>query len=136
MEVRTMSNSKAVQAIYAAFGAGDVPAILAHLADNIDWEYSGAVAEVPYLQKRDGRDEVAGFFESLGVLEFHAFTPKEILDGGDVVVALIDIDVTVKATGKRLTEEDEIHVFRFNADGKVARFRHGVNTHATVLAFS
>jgi ketosteroid isomerase-like protein len=131
-----MNNFETVQAIYAAFGAGDVPAILGHLADDIDWEYSGAVSEVPYLQKRDGRDAVTGFFESLGALEFHAFTPKEILDGGDVVVALVDVDATVKATGKRVTEEDEIHVFRFNPAGKVARFRHGVNTHASVLAFT
>src|SRR4051794_27659116 len=105
-----MSNLATVQAIYAAFGAGDVPTILAHVADDIDWEYSGAVSEVPWLRKRDGREEVAGFFESLNALEFHSFTVKEILDGGDVVVALIDIDATVKATGKRVTEEDEIHV--------------------------
>jgi ketosteroid isomerase-like protein len=131
-----MSNLGTVQAIYAAFGAGDVPAILAHLADDIDWEYSGAVSEVPYLQKRYGRDAVAGFFEALATLEFHSFKTKEILDGGDVVVALVDVDATVKATGRRVTEEDEIHLFRFDATGKVARFRHGVNTHASVLAFT
>ena len=89
---------------------------------------------MPWLQRRSGRDAVAGFFESLGALDFHAFTPKELLDGGAVVVALIDIDVTVKATGKRITEVDEMHVWRFNAGGKVARFRHGADTHAHQLA--
>jgi ketosteroid isomerase-like protein len=131
-----MNNVATVQSIYAAFAVGDVPAILAHLADDVDWEYSGAVSEVPYLQKRDGRDAIVGFFEALDALDFHTFTTKEILDGGDVVVALVDVDATVKATGRRVTEEDEIHLFRFDRSGKVARFRHGVNTHASVLAFS
>ena len=92
--------------------------------------------EIPWLQKRDGRDDVAGFFESLAALEFHRFEVKDILDGGHVIVALIDIDATVKATGKRVTEEDEAHIFRFNPEGKIARFRHGVNTHATLLALT
>lgn len=124
-----MSNLKTVQQIYASFGAGDIPAILAQLADDVDWEYSAHDTAVPWLQRRRGRDAVTGFFESLGAIEFNKFAPKEIIDGGDVVVALIDIELRVKATGKRIAEEDEIHVWRFNGAGKVARFRHGADTH-------
>jgi ketosteroid isomerase-like protein len=132
-----MSNVKTVQEIYAAFGAGDVPGILAKLAEDVDWEYGGqGPSDVEWLQRRRGRDAVGGFFQALGALEFHKFAPKEIIDGGDVVVALIDIEITVKATGKRFVEEDEIHVFRFGPDGKVARFRHGIDTHAAHLAVS
>jgi ketosteroid isomerase-like protein len=122
--------------MYAAFGRGDVPGILAHLADDVDWEYGQASNDVPWLQPRRGRDAVGGFFEAVGGgLEFHKFAPKEIIEGDGVVVALIDIDATVKATGRRITEEDEIHVWRFGADGKVVRFRHGVDTHAHQSAF-
>jgi ketosteroid isomerase-like protein len=124
-----MSNVETVRGIYAAFGAGDVPSILARLADGVDWEYGQGKNDVPWLQQRRGRDAVGGFFESLGALEFHAFTPKEILEAGDVVVALIDVEFTVKATGARVAEEDEIHVWRFGPDGKVIRFRHGADTH-------
>ena len=34
-----MSNLATVQAIYAAFGRGDVPAILSHLTDGVAWEH-------------------------------------------------------------------------------------------------
>jgi ketosteroid isomerase-like protein len=130
-----MSNAKTVQDIYGAFGAGDIPAILSKLADDVDWEYGQSKNDVPWLQPRRGRNAVGGFFEAIGAgLEFHKFVPKQIIDGGDTVVALVDIEVTVKATGKRITEEDEIHLWRFGPDGKVARFRHGVDTHAHHLA--
>jgi ketosteroid isomerase-like protein len=130
-----MSNLKTVQDVYAAFGAGDIPAILAKLAENVEWEYGqGGKNEAPWLQPRSGRAAVGGFFESLGALEFHKFAPKELLESGNAVVALLDVDFTVKATGKRVAEEDEIHVWRFNSDGLVARFRHGADTHMHALA--
>jgi ketosteroid isomerase-like protein len=77
---------------------------------------------------------VAGFFESLGGLDFHNFAPKVFLESDEVVVALVDVDFTVKATGKRVTEEDEVHVWRFNADGKVARFKEALDSLAHQLA--
>jgi hypothetical protein len=70
-----------------------------------------------------------GFFESLGGADFQKFMPKEFIDGGNVVLALVDVELTVKATGKRIVEEDEMHLWRFNDRGEVARFRHGVDTH-------
>ena len=130
-----MSNAATVQGIYEAFGRGDIPAILAQLADDVEWDYAGGVStDVPWLQPRKGRDAVVGFFEALGGADFDTFVPKAIIDGGDVVVALVDVGFTVKATGTRVSEEDEIHLWRFNADGKVARMRHGVDTHAHQMA--
>ena len=129
-----MSNTQTVQEIYAAFGSGDIPAILSKLSPSVDWEYGSASTSVPWLQHRRGPEEVAGFFESLGGIDMHSFAPKEILESGNVVVALIDVDFTVKSTGKRVTEEDEIHVWRFDDAGKVVKLRHGADTHAHQLA--
>jgi ketosteroid isomerase-like protein len=129
-----MSNSAIVQEIYAAFGRGDVPDILEKLADDVDWEYVSST-DVPWLQRRRGRDAVAGFFQSLDALEFRTFDVRAVIEGDGVVIALIDIDLTVKATGKRIAEEDEIHVWRFNSQGKVARFRHGADTHGHHIAY-
>jgi ketosteroid isomerase-like protein len=124
--------------MYAAFGRGDIPAILEHLADNVDWEYGYRVAPnpVPWLQPREDKGGVAKFFESLGALEFHRFTPKVFLEGTGLVVALIDLEVTVKATGKRIVESDEAHIWHFNEVGQVVRFRHCVDTYQHVLAYS
>lgn len=91
--------------------------------------------EVPWLRPRKGREGVAEFFASLAAVEFHKFSPKEILESGDVVVSLIDVEFVVKATGKRVVEEDEVHIWRFDSKGQVARFRHQVDTLQHTLAF-
>lgn len=131
-----MSHNATVQKIYEAFGRGDIPAILEMLSENIDWEYGTAPShDVPWLQPRRGRAAIMGFFQSLAGIEFHKFQPTAIIEGNNVVVALVDLDATIKKTGKRVTETDEIHVWKFGPDGRVARFRHGVDTHAHVEAW-
>ncbi len=131
-----MSNAATVQGLYASFGAGDIPAILAKLADDVDWQYGADSTDVPWLQHRSGRDADAGFFESLGAREFSKFEPKQILEGDGVVVALIDVDSTVKATGKRVAEENEVHVWHFNAGGKVSRLKFGLDSHLHQTAYT
>lgn len=47
-----VSNVATVQAIYDAFGRGDVATILDKLDDAVEWETSVPVPEVPWLQAR------------------------------------------------------------------------------------
>ncbi|MCL4858277.1 MAG: nuclear transport factor 2 family protein [Caldilineaceae bacterium] len=133
-----MSNLKVVQEIYIAFGQGNIPGISEHMAEEVDWEYAYRQAPnpVPWLQPRDGKAGVAQFFESLGALEFHQFVPKVLLEGPDLVVALIDLEATVKKTGKRIVERDEVHIWHFGEAGKVVRFRHCVDTYQHALAYT
>jgi uncharacterized protein len=130
-----MSNVDTVQSIYAAFGRGDIPTILSHLAENIEWEYGMSDAGVPWLQPRKGRAEVAKFFEALGALDFQKFEPKTWLESDNVVVALIDLAVVVKATGRPIVEEDEAHIWHFDSQGRVIRFCHKLDTHQHWLGF-
>jgi uncharacterized protein len=127
-----MSNIETVQEMYAAFGRGDVPAILEHLADDVRWDHwpdgSGAQRRgVPWLAARTGRDEVAGFFESLSALEIHEFAPRAFLEGDGMVAAVNDFDATVIATGQRLRDVD-VHLWSFGPDGRVTEFRHFVDS--------
>lgn len=131
-----MSNLDTVRSIYEAFGKADVAAILEKLSGDVVWEYPPSSTDVPWLQQRVGRENVPGFFASLGGMELTRFEVKELLDGDDVVVALIDVELTVKSTGKRVSEEDEIHVWRFDGEGKVKSFKHGIDSHAHHLACS
>ena len=124
-----MGNLEKVRQIYAAFGRGNIPAILTYLAPDVAWEYGMGPNDVPWLQPRHGRAEVAKFFEAFGALDFHQFEPKTFLESGPLVVALIDVALTVKATGRRITEEHEVHLWHFNAAGQVSRFAHKVDTH-------
>jgi ketosteroid isomerase-like protein len=124
-----MGNLETVQQIYAAFGRGDVPAILEHLDESVEWEYGVNSTDVPWLQPRRGREGAAAFFAELGAMEVQSFSLKTLLEGEGLVVALIDSECTVKATGKKLVEDDEVHLWYFNSEGKVARFRHRIYTH-------
>lgn len=123
-----MTPIETVQQIYADFGRGDVPAILAALADDVEWDVDVFPNDIPWLQPRRGRAEVQRFFESLAGLEFTQFEPRHVLADGALVVALCNVSCTVKATGKRIVQPDEVHVWRFDAQGRVAQFRHRVDT--------
>jgi uncharacterized protein len=129
-----MNPSETVQSMYAAFSRGDVPAILAHVADDVEWEYGSTTPEVPWLKPRKGRSGAAEFFAGLDAITFEKFQPKTFLSQDRTVVVLVDLIAMVKATGRRVIEEDEAHIWHFNAAGKVARFRHRVDTHQHLLA--
>jgi ketosteroid isomerase-like protein len=124
-----VSNIRTVKDIYAAFGRGHIPAILARLAEDIEWEYGMMDAGVPWFKPRRGREEVPEFFQALSALEFKQFEPRTLLESGDVVVALIDLAAKVKATGRTIAEENEVHIWHFDTHGLVTRFCHKADTY-------
>jgi ketosteroid isomerase-like protein len=123
-----MTNLATVQDIYDAFGQGDVPRILGHLSDDVVWEHGAGLSDVPWLQLRAGKEGAAAFLSSLADLQFQKFEPKTFLESNDLVVVLLDVEATVRSTGKPIKEEDQVHLWNFGRDGKVARFRHRVDT--------
>jgi ketosteroid isomerase-like protein len=129
-----MSNLETVQAIYDAFSRGDVPAILDHLADDVEWDLDAPGYGVPIYEPGSGKPHVQKFFESIQDLEFHQFEPTNFLVGGNQVAVPINIKVEVKANGNTV-EALEIHLWTFGDDGKVSRFFHCIDRHAFVLAY-
>jgi ketosteroid isomerase-like protein len=126
-----VSNLKTVQGIYENFGRGDVPAILEELRDDVRWDVfdppTTSVDGIAYLVPRTGKAGVAEFFAAVAGLEIHGFEVANLLEGGNQVVAIIHVDVTITATGKRL-QDYELHVWTFDDDGKVAELRHVIDT--------
>jgi uncharacterized protein len=131
-------NLKTVEAIYAAFGRGDVKAILETLADDVDWEvWSANFAQaegVPWLQPKKGRAKVAEFFDYIGKWKFGEFHVLSLLAGGNQVAAEIQLDAEITQTGGRLREE-EIHLWTFNDKGQVTRYRHYADTAKHIAAW-
>ncbi len=122
-------NLSTVSAIYEAFGRGDVPAILEHLADDVDWERGASATGIPWLEPGRGKDHVAGFFAALAEhLEFKHFEVTGMAVGDDVVVAFVDLEVLVTSTGRGFAESPEAHCWWFGDDGRVVAFRHYVDT--------
>jgi uncharacterized protein len=129
------ANVQAAQAGYAAFGRGDMPAILEMLADDIEWVDPGPAGVLPTAGTHRGKDAVMAWFGTLGGnVDFEVFEPREFIAQGDKVVALIHAEATIRNTGKKMVQ-DEAHVWTFR-DGKVARIQLYLDTAAMVAAYS
>jgi ketosteroid isomerase-like protein len=117
----TQDNLKTAQGIYAAFGQGDIPAILNVFADDVELHQPPG-GEPPFTGSYYGRDEAGTFFQRLAeAVDVLAFEPKEFIAQDDVVVALGHYRFRAKATGIAY-DTDWAMVWRFHA-GKVVRFQ-------------
>jgi ketosteroid isomerase-like protein len=87
---------------------------------------------VSWFERRHGRDAVAGFFEIIGGWQVNSFAVVAVLAGGNQVAAEVEVDFTLPS-GQRLRDE-EMHLWTFDDDGKVTRFRHYVDTAKHIAA--
>ncbi len=117
--------------IYAAFGRGDIPAILEVLSPDVHWEVGASAHGIPWLKEGRGRDAVMAFFQALAAnIELRRFEVLSIMASGEWVVALAQNEIVHKTTGKTAREECEPHVWRFDAAGRVISMRHAADTWA------
>lgn len=132
-----MSNANIahVQGLYAAFGKGDVAAIVAGLTPDVDWETVGRSSDFPTLGPRKGSAAVTEFFRLVAENEdFSDFTPREFYAADDKVFVLGSYKLKVRKTGTPIASE-WVHVFTLK-NGKVARFREHTDTAQFATAFA
>ena len=126
---------EAVQRLYAAVGANDVDAILAELADDVDWAPEAASTSVPWFGTYQGKADVPRFFKEIGAnVEITEFTPLAYASNETDVMVPVRFAYTVNATGKR-TSMIMQHWWRF-ADGRIVWFRGSEDTAQTAAAFA
>ena len=136
-----MSHLETIKQIYQAFEQDDVLAICDFLAPDVKWEFhpTGNTAQekdIPYMRYRQGKDAVPAFFSDIKEdFEMHDFELKFILEGDGSVAAVFRFDLTIKATGKRIQDE-EVHLWEFGENGKVIAFRHFLDTAKSIDAHS
>src|SRR4051812_26347592 len=100
----SQSNIDIVKNCYAAFEREDIAAILALLADNVEWTTPGE--GIPTEGTRRGPAEVARFFELVGsTWNFTTFEPREYVASGDAVVATGRYAGTARTTGRPVDAE-------------------------------
>lgn len=126
-----------VQQIYAAFGRGDIPALLGCLHEDVQWEHwaqpsSAQSAGVPWLRAGTGKDAVAAFFGIVGTMKINSFQVLGMMASEHQVAVEVAMDATL-ANGKPLRDE-EIHLWNVDANGKVLRMRHYVDTARHIAA--
>ena len=114
-----------LKGLYAAFGRGDVPAVLGGWADDIEWNEAEGM---PYGGVYRGGDAVVqSVFGPIATdVEGFAVTPEEFVGSGDTVAAIVRYTGTGKATGKSL-DVPVVHVWDIR-DGKLRRFRQYIDT--------
>jgi ketosteroid isomerase-like protein len=129
-------NTKVVQDAYAAFGRGDIPALLGHMTDDILWQpVIGTSKQVPFSGERKGKAGVAEFFQQVAETEdFQLFEPREFIAQGNTVVALGHYRAVTKTTGKSFDSPFAM-VFTLR-DGKVASFREFTDSAGVNAAFA
>lgn len=136
-----MSNVAAAQAMYEAFGRGDVPAILALMSPDMamdDWTNNTAVDSgiVASMRPRHGQDGAVAFFQALNDnVEFLRFDVTNMLAGSDQVAVTVSLEIRIKPTGKTVSD-DMIHLWTFDAEGKATRFLHYLDTAKAIAAYS
>lgn len=134
MSTQTLTNNAAtVGSLYEAFGRGDIPFILGHVADDCQWIGAGG-EYLPQGGTYTGK-EVMNFFVRLGGnVEFTSFNPVSISNiNANEVVAFGNMTGVSKATGKTSASDWVMH-WKFNDEGKVIYFQDFFNTAAAYVA--
>lgn len=129
----SVNNATTVARLYEAFGKGDIPYILDHLADNCKWIGAGEGSLPPggtYIGKDAGR-----FFKKLSETEeFTAFNPIAIHNINDhEVVAFGNMTGVSRTTGKKASSDWVMH-WKFNDEGKAVYFHDYFDTAAVYIA--
>ncbi|MCC6128431.1 MAG: nuclear transport factor 2 family protein [Acidobacteria bacterium] len=121
------ANIDTIKTMYECFGRGDIPGILAHLSDDVEWEHDWHGEILKWYEPRRGKEAVVGFFLTLSDFEFLKFEPFAFLEGDGMVAVPVRLELEYKANGKRIRDL-EMHLWTFGGDGKVTGFRHFVDT--------
>jgi ketosteroid isomerase-like protein len=121
-----------VTAIYEAFGRGDIPGLLEHVSDGVQWEAwadnTAQKAGVGWLRPRYGKAGVSEFFQAIAEeLDIQEFQVLSLMAGGNQVAVEFVIAAKLKK-GDGGYRDEEMHLWTFGDDGKVTRLRHYTDT--------
>jgi ketosteroid isomerase-like protein len=132
MSMNPQENVKVAQQAYTNFKAGNIPALLNLVADDVEWILP-EVAGVAISGTREGREEVADFFRTLNeTQEVISFEPREFIAQNDQVVVLGRYSFRVRATRQQF-ESDWAHVFTIQ-NGQITHFQEFTDTAAVAVA--
>jgi len=128
----TQSHATTIGELYAAFGRGDLPAILDKLADDVSWDadwednYAQRDGGPDHLRPRRGRAGAAEFFAVLAGYTFNDFQVGAIIADDQYVVGRVSVDVSLPSGGR--VRDQELHLWTFNAAGQIVGLRHYIDT--------
>ncbi|MEW1952015.1 nuclear transport factor 2 family protein [Terrabacter sp. NPDC080008] len=110
-------NKSQAQSAYKAFDAGDMGEVMRVMADDIEWVVPGN-STISGVYR--GKEEVAGFFQTIAAKSFRT-EPQHFIADGDHVVVL----TRISADGQ---SADQADVLTFGPDGKITNFTAAADT--------
>lgn len=121
-----------VQHAYAAFGRGDIPAVIGLCSATIRWQFVADRA-APYNGEVVGSVGVGDWFAAVaGSDDIHLFEPLRMFAGADHVTVVGRERTTIRATGKTF-ECPWVHVFAIEG-GVITAFWGMIDTQAVADA--
>ena len=113
----TDENIRAIEAIFEAFGRGDIPYILDQLTDDVRF-VAHLDSSVPWTGEYAGKANVPSFFQALGgSVEVSDHPVNQLVAQGDTVVAIGDVSFIVRSSGKA-GSSSWVYIWKLR-DGKV-----------------
>jgi ketosteroid isomerase-like protein len=125
---------KLIQAVYEAFGRGDVQFILDNVTDDVDWATDTASTAAPWYGPHHGKAGVTDFFQAFGsTMTVQRFEPVSFACNGADVHTIVKLASTRIATGA--TAEMNLHHWFQIRDDKIACYRGTEDTAITEAMF-
>ena len=130
------SNLETTKKAYELFMQGEISTLMKDVVDdNCTWISPGPQDKLPWAGNFKGRQQIADFFAQVAQnLDFIEFSPREMIEQGDIVVVIGTSSARVEKTGKTI-KDDWVHIFKYN-QGRMVFFQEYTDTAAAVLGMS
>lgn len=122
------ASTQVVAQFYSAVAAGDVPAALAILGEQVEWHEAPGMpyrAERPYRGATEVAERVLGPINT--DVDALALEVRELLDLGHDIAAVGRYTGTARASGRPI-DQPFLHVWTLGPGGGVERFRQYTDT--------
>jgi ketosteroid isomerase-like protein len=128
-------NVRTIKSVYEAFVLGDVDAIVAVVADDVDWGSDTGSDAAPWYGARHGPNGVAAFFADFAAaMEVEEFTPLTFAANEDDVLTVVRFRARSRATRK--TAAMQLHHWFHFRDGRIDYYRGTEDTAITVATLA
>jgi uncharacterized protein len=124
-----------IEAVYEAFGRGDLGFILDRVTDDVDWATDTSSRAAPWYGPHTGKAGVSDFFQAFGsTMTVGQFEPVSFTSSDTEVHTIVKLKATRIANG-RSAEMNLHHWFQLR-DGKIAYYRGSEDTSQAEALFS
>ena len=128
-------NLKTIQAVYEAFGRGDVGFILDSVTDDVDWAADTASTAAPWYGPHKGKAGVTDFFQAFGsTMSVQRFDPVSFAANDTEVHTIVEVAMTRIANGR--SAEMSLHHWFQVRDGKIGYYRGTEDTAVVEALFA